>query len=225
MEEKKGIKIRLSSLILIIVILALITGLIYIFLENQNLNKKINNQDNTVISPNDNLSKTMTQDDSIINQLNAQLIEKDNAIAQLQKEITELKKTNSKNQTPTSTNNYTIGTIKNIYDVISDNDTKLVQAQKIAKEVMNAVNSKDWYYLAKMVGTDADYFVEYGIYNYNVDINNCRELDGEYIFNESYSFDKTKLESPKDIALGCMLIIEFEDDGGRIRINPNCTGV
>ena len=148
MEEKKGIKIRLSSLILIIVILALITGLIYIFLENQNLNKKINNQDNTVISPNDNLSKTMTQDDSIVNQLNAQLIEKDNAIAQLQKEITELKKTNSKNQTTTSTNNYTIGTIKNIYDVISDNDTKLVQAQKIAKEVMNAVNSKDWYYLA-----------------------------------------------------------------------------
>lgn len=124
----------------------------------------------------------------------------------------------------TNTNNYEINTIKNIYDVISDNDTEIEKAQKIAKEVMNAVNNKDWYYLAKIVGTDADYFVKYGIYNYNVGINDYQEIDGEYIFSETYDWDKTKLNSPKDISLGNMLIIKFED-GGKIVIDTNCTGI
>lgn len=224
MEEKKGIKISLFSVILIIVILVLIAGLIYVVLENQKLNKQIIGQDATAISTNNSSSKAMNQTDTFVNQLNSQLSEKDKTIDQLQKEISELKKTNSENQTTTSSNSYEIGTIKNIYDVISDNDTKLVKAQKIAKEVMNAVNNKDWYYLAKMVGTDADNFVKYGIYNYNIDVNNYEEYDGEYVFRESYDWDKTKLNSPKDISLGSMLIIEFED-GGRIVIEPNCTGM
>lgn len=131
----------------------------------------------------------------------------------------------SNNKTNTDTaNTYKIDKIKIVQNSYNDNDTKLVKAQKIAKEVMNAVNNKDYYYLAKMVGNDADNFVEYGIHNYSVNINDYEELDGEFIFKETYDWDKTKLNSLEDISLGTMLIIQFED-GGRVIIDPNCTGV
>ena len=70
---------------------------------------------------------------------------------------------------------------------------------------------------------DADYFVQYGISNYEVDINDYQKIDNEYVFNESYDFDTTKINSIKDIGLGRLLIIAFED-GGRISIDTNCTG-
>lgn len=131
----------------------------------------------------------------------------------------------SNNKTNTDTaNTYKIDKIKIVQNSYNDNDTKLVKAQKIAKEVMNAVNNKDYYYLAKMVGNDADNFVEYGIHNYSVNINDYEELDGEFIFKETYDWDKTKLNSLEEISLGTMLIIQFED-GGRVIIDPNCTGV
>jgi len=121
-------------------------------------------------------------------------------------------------------NVYEVTTIKNISDVISDSDTNLQKAQKIAKEVVDAVNNKDWYYLAKMVGRDADDFINYGIYNYSIDINNYRDIEGiKYVFFAKYDWDKTKLNNLEDIALGTMLVISFED-GGRINIYPNCTG-
>lgn len=224
MEEKKGIKISLFSAILMLIILALVIGIIYIFLENKKLNNQIIGHDDTAISTNNNSAKAMNATDNLVNQLNNQLSEKNKTIEQLENEITELKKNNSENQSSNSVNSYEIKVIKNIYDVISDNDTKIAKAQKIAKEVMKAVNDKDWYYLAKMVGTDADCFVKYGIYNYNVNVNDYEEYDGKYVFRESYDWDKSKLNSPKDISLGSMLIIKFED-GGRIVIDPNCTGI
>lgn len=120
---------------------------------------------------------------------------------------------------------YEVGEIKNIHDVISDGDTNFQKAQKIAKELMDAVNNKDWYYLAKMVGSDADYFIKYGIYNYNVDVNNYGDRDGiEFaFFDATIDWDKTKLNSLEDEGLGRMLVITFED-GGRIRITPFATG-
>ncbi len=141
----------------------------------------------------------------------------------LTNDTTNTTETNKVNDNQTSendsfSNTYKIDTIKTIYDVINDNDTKLVKAQKIAKEVMNAVNNKDWYYLAKIVGNDADNFIKYGINNYKVNINDYEESDDEYIFSETYESSKTTEEE-----LGNMLIIRFED-GGRIVTQPNCTG-
>lgn len=218
MEEKKSIKISLFSVILMLIIVVLAVGFIYMFLENQKLNKQIiGHVDN--LSANNDEPKKMNATDTLVSQLNTQLSEKNKTIEKLEKEINELKNTNSENQSSNSTNSYEIGTIKNIYDVISDDDTKLVKAQKIAKEVMTAVNNKDWYYLAKMVGTDADYFIKYGIYNYTINVNNYQEINGEYIFNETYETTSAVNES-----LGKMLIIKFED-GGRIVIDPNCTGI
>lgn len=219
-EEKKCIKISLFSVILILIILVLVVGIIYIFLENQKLYNQIIGHDDTAISTNNISSEAMNATDNLVNQLS----EKNKTIEQLENEIAELKKNNSENQSSDSTNSYEISTIKNIYDVISDNDTKIEKAQKIAKEVMSAVNNKDWYYLETMVGTDVDYFVKYGIYNYNVNVNDYEEYDGEYVFSESYDWDKSKLNSPEDISLGNMLIIKFEDSG-RIVIDPNCTGI
>lgn len=126
--------------------------------------------------------------------------------------------TSENNSNFSSINTYKIDTVRTIYDVISDNDSKLVKAQKIAKEVMNAVNNKDWYYLAKIVGNDADNFIKYGIYNYKVNITDYEQLDDEYIFYETYESNATIEEE-----LGNILIIKFED-GGRIAIDPNCTG-
>lgn len=123
-------------------------------------------------------------------------------------------------------NTYKIEELRNIYNIISDEDTELVKAQKIAKEVMNAANQKDWYYLAKLIGTDADNFIKYGIYNYNIDVNNCEYIEDfdEYVFWEEYDWDKSKLNSIKDVGLGKMLIVKFEEGGG-IVIDPFCTGV
>ena len=223
MEEKKYIKISLFSVVLMLVIVILVVLMTVVFLKNQKLNKQVMEYKSTILT-NTSSPKIMNQTDALVNQLNTQLSEKNKTIEKLQKEISELKNTNSENKSVASANSYEIGTIKNIYDVISDNDTKLAKSQKIAKEVMNAVNNKDWYYLAKLVGADADYFVKYGIYNYNVNVNDYKEYDGEYVFQESYEWDKTKLSSPKDITLGNMLIIKFED-GGRIVIDPNCTAM
>lgn len=213
MEEKKGIKIGLFSIILILILIVLLIGFIYMSLKNQKLNKKLIEYSDTTI----NSTEKMNETGSLVNQLN----EKMETIEQLEKENAELKKNNTSNQL---SNSYEIGTIKNIYDVISDNDTKITKAQKIATEIMSAINNKDWYYLAKMVGTDADNFINYGIYNYTVNINDYQEINGEYIFNETYDWDKAKLISPKDVSLGSMLVIKFED-GGRIVIKPNCTGI
>lgn len=216
MEEKKGIRIGLFSIILILILIVLLIGIIYMSLKNQKLNKKLIEYDDTI----SNSTEKMNETGSLVNQLN----EKTKTIEQLEKENAELKKSNTSNQLSNSSNSYQIGTIKNIYDVISDNDTKIAKAQKIANEVMNAINNKDWYYLAKMVGISADNFINYGIYNFNVNINDYEEINGEYIFDETYDWDKTKLNSPKDVSLGNMLIIKFEDDG-RIVIYPNCTGI
>ena len=117
-----------------------------------------------------------------------------------------------------------VGTIKNIIDVISDNDTNAQKAQIIAKELMDAVNNKDWYYLAKMVGKDADYFIKYDIHDYSIDINDYIDNEGTtFVFTSKYDWDKTKLNSLEDVSLGTLLVIEFED-GGKINIYPNCTG-
>lgn len=95
MEEKKGIKISLFSVILMLIILVLIIGIIYMFLLNK---QRIGNVD-TAISSKNNSSQAMSETDTLVNQLNNQLSEKNKTIEQLEKEIANLKKTNS-DQTP-----------------------------------------------------------------------------------------------------------------------------
>lgn len=212
MEENKNKKISLSSIIFILIILILIAIIVYLLLTNtQTIN-------NTTLGASHSLSTETTDINTIIS-------EKDNTIEQLEKEISEFKNTISGSQSSDSTNNsYQIGTIKNLSDAFSDNDAQSVKAQKIAQEVMNAVNNKDWYYLAKMVGTDADSFINYGIYNYKIDTNKYDKHDNKYVFTETYDWDKSKLSSPNDISLGHALVIEF-DENGRILIDTNCTGI
>lgn len=220
MEENKQIRIGLFSVVLLIILFVLLIGFMYMFLENKKLNKKVIEYNDITVQLNSSTPK-INELNSLVNELN----EKNKTIEQLEKENDELRKNNTSKQPSNSINIYEINQIKNIYDIISDSDTKIVKAQKIANEVMNAINNKDWYYLAKMVGTSADDFINYGIYNYKVDINDYEEINGEYIFGESYDWDKTKLSDPKDVSLGSMLIIKFEDGGGRIVIYPNCTGI
>lgn len=220
MEEKKGIRISLFSLIYLLIIFILIVICVYLLLSNKELSKqKIEGG----ISTKNELSKAMDENESMISQLNNQLVEKNKTIENLEKEIDELKKNNTEDQKLNLTNIYKIERIKNVHDVFSNDDSEIVKAKKIVEEVVNAVNSKDWYYLAKLIGNDADYFVQYGISNYEVDINDYQKIDNEYVFNESYDFDTTKINSIKDIGLGRLLIIAFED-GGRISIDTNCTG-
>ncbi len=220
MEENKRIRIGLFSVVLLIILFVLLIGFMYMFLENKKLNKKVIEYNDITVQLNSSTPK-INELNSLVNELN----EKNKTIEQLEKENDELRKNNTSKQPLNSINIYEINQIKNIYDIISDSDTKIVKAQKIANEVMNAINNKDWYYLAKMVGTSADDFINYGIYNYKVDINDYEEINGEYIFGESYDWDKTKLSDPKDVSLGSILIIKFEDSGGRIVIYPNCTGI
>ncbi len=211
MEGKKNVEISLVSVVLILIIILLVAGIIYVFLENQELNKQIIGYNNT-----NNSSSETNELNTLVSQLSNQLSEKNKTIERLEKEIDEFKNDNSEKQ---SINTYEIGTIKNYYDVISNNDSNLIKAQKIAKEVMNAVNNKDWYYLVKMVGVDADAFIKYGIYNYTINVDDYEEINGEYIFKEKYDTTVEVRES-----LGALLIISFED-GGRIVIDPNCTGI
>ena len=91
MEEKKGIKISLFSVILMLIILVLIIGIIYMFLLNK---QRIGNVD-TAISSKNNSSQAMSETDTLVNQLNNQLSEKNKTIEQLEKEIANLKNTNS----------------------------------------------------------------------------------------------------------------------------------
>ena len=203
MDEKKGKGSSIFLVIFIIITILLGAGLVYMFLENQKLNNKILELDKTAI-----------------------LSEKDKTIEQLQKEITELnnKTTAIQTTTPVTTSSESTPTLKNYYDTFSKDDTKLVKAQKIAKEFTDAVNNKDWYYLAKIGGSAADNYIEYGIHNYKLDVNQYEQYDDEYVFNATFDWDKSKLGNLKDISLGTMFIVTFHE-GGRIEISPNCTGI
>jgi len=107
----------------------------------------------------------------------------------------------------------------------SNNKTNLDKAKRIAKEVEKAVNDENWDYLDKNAAAGSNAFKDYGIYNYVVDIDNYEYIEeyNEYVFRESYDWDRTKIESLKDVSLGKMLIIKFEDNG-KIVIDTNCTG-
>lgn len=208
MGEKR--KISTGVIILIIVLIVALTSVTTILIY-----KELNNRQNEKINNND-----------TINQLNtiANNEEKDKTILELRKQIEELKKNNSEEKSLESTKKYEISTLKNIYDVISDSDTEITKAQKIAREVEKAVNNEDWYYLAKLIGSGADHFIQYGIYDYEINYDTCEKIsEGKYLFMESYSWDKSKLSSIKDVSLGRMLIIKFEA-GGKIEIYANCTG-
>ncbi len=140
--------------------------------------------------------------------LNQQLSERNNT-----NEITNNTETNS-------INTYKVENIKNIYDAYVDEDSNLIKAQKIVKELIDTVNNKDWYYLAKIVGTDADDFIKYDICNYNVNVDDYQELGNKYVFNETY---ETTIDT-KSVGLGKLLIITFEDSDS-IKIDVNCTGL
>ncbi len=107
---------------------------------------------------------------------------------------------------------------------VSNTDDNLTKAKKIVEELVNAVNNKDAIALERLVGQDADTFSKYGIYQYSVNPAEYKVYENKYVFREEYSWDKTKLTSPKDISLGKLLVIEFTENG-EVRADPFCTGI
>ncbi len=128
--------------------------------------------------------------------------------------------------TPTETKqeNTTTATdikVTNFEGIFDESDTEVVKAQKIAKEVMTAINNKDLARLEQMMGYKPEYIIEYDIHNYNVDVDNHEYIEDEYVFTETY--EGNTITSGGQIT-GYNLIIRFETDG-KIHVEPTCSGI
>ena len=156
------------------------------------------------------LLKANSETDLLIGQLKTQLNEKNKKIDELT-----IQGNCDKEE---MTNSYQIKSFSNIYDIITNTDSKTEKAKIIAKNIMDSVNNKDWYFLAKTIGDDTDNFIKYGITKYNIDLNGFKESDGKYVFNESYDWNKSKLSSLDEAKLGKKLIITFSKDD-KISVN------
>ena len=122
--------------------------------------------------------------------------------------------------TTTETNN-----IPSLQEIYNDSDTDLVKAQKIAKEVMNAVNNKNYDFIKKNVNEgEVENIKKYDIHNYSIDLDNYRKIDEqgiyEYVFDETYSSNITE---DQESEMGNMLVVSFED--GKIIVDMFCTGI
>jgi hypothetical protein len=151
----------------------------------------------------------------VYDKMNEKNVETENVTTNTEK----IQTNNTSTNTSTETN-----TVKRYQDAYNENDTDLVKAQKIAKEVMNAINSKDYDYLAQMVGEgDVEGVKKYDVHNYKVDLDNYRKIDelNEFVFDEKY---ESNISNDLESELGFMLVITFEVDG-KIRIDINCTGI
>ena len=220
MEENKEKKNNAYTIISIVIIIMLTISLAFLVWKNQQLTEKVKEYEDSCL---------VYYSNSLNNYV------KTNEIAEESSNITnDVQDTNENEQLDNSTKNnnsidVTTVALKRWQDCYSDDDTEEEKAKKIATELMNAVNNKDWYYVAKMVGGNSDLFIKYGISDYNINANECMnlgslngsEFEGEYAFSEKYDWDKTKVENPE--SFGGLLIIKFED-GGRIEIDPLCTG-
>ena len=216
MEETKSKKISVFSIISIIVIVILIVGLVLMFWNNRKLNDQI------IKLKSDDIRKSSLNTTNISNEFSNEL---NQSTEQLQNETN----TYSENQEIVSTTIYKTQALNKLSDLYLESDSEHDKAKKIAKSFENAVNNKDWYYLYKLCGTKTDLFIEYDIHNYKVDIDNSYNLasleiensEHEFIFNETFDWDKTKAAS-LDGYFGGMLIIEFENNEPSIA--PLCTG-
>lgn len=216
MEENKEKKNNAYTIISIVIIIMLTISLAFLVWKNQQLSEKVKEYEDSCLADYSN---------SLNNYVKTNDIAKESSNSEDTNE-NEQPNNSTKN---TSSNDVTTVTLKRWQDCYSDDDTEEEKAKKIATELMNAVNNKDWYYVAKMVGGDSDLFIKYGISDYNINANECMnlgslngsEFEGEYAFPEKYNWDKTKVENPE--SFGGMLIIKFED-GGKIEIDPLCTG-
>ena len=213
MEETKSKKISVFSIISIIVIVILIVGLVLMFWNNRKLNDQI------IKLKSDDIRKSSLNTTNISNEFSNEL---NQSTEQLQNETN----TYSENQETTI---YKTQALNKLSDLYLESDSEHDKAKKIAKSFENAVNNKDWYYLYKLCGTKTDLFIEYDIHNYKVDIDNSHNLasleiensEHEFIFDETFDWDKTKAAS-LDGYFGGMLIIEFENNEPSIA--PLCTG-
>ena len=216
MEETKSKKISVFSIISIIVIVILIVGLVLMFWNNRKLNNQI------IKLKSDDIRKSSLNTTNISNEFSNEL---NQSTEQLQNETN----TYSENQEIESTTIYKTQALNKLSDLYLESDSEHDKAKKIAKSFENAVNNKDWYYLYKLCGTKTDLFIEYDIHNYKVDIDNSYNLasleiensEHEFIFDETFDWDKTKAAS-LDGYFGGMLIIEFENNEPSIA--PLCTG-
>ena len=216
MEETKSKKISVFSIISIIVIVILIVGLVLMFWNNKKLNDQI------IKLKSDDIRKSSLNTTNISNEFSNEL---NQSTEQLQNETN----TYSENQEIVSTTIYKTQALNKLSDLYLESDSEHDKAKKIAKSFENAVNNKDWYYLYKLCGTKTDLFIEYDIHNYKVDIDNSHNLasleiensEHEFIFDETFDWDKTKAAS-LDGYFGGMLIIEFENNEPSIA--PLCTG-
>lgn len=134
---------------------------------------------------------------------------------------------NSNNIAQDSSKTYEIKDFKNVWDIYSDNDTEEEKAKKIANTVETAINEKDYYFLAKLIGASTDTIIKYGFTNFKVDINSIKKGNdyNGYYFNTTYDWDKTKIKNPSDESIGNVLVITFDNNSKNyINIEPFCTG-
>ena len=116
-----------------------------------------------------------------------------------------------------SNKEYTMGNASSLYDW---KDSKEVSAKKIAEGVAKAINNKDYYFLGKSAGADADDVIKYGISNYKVSDNATISPNDSnaYVFSVSYDVAPDKKAAFDNDALGNMLVISFKE-GGRLEIS------
>ena len=136
---------------------------------------------------------------------------------------TDINEINNNAQADNTTTTTNTSTSERSLQIYNDNDTDLVKAQKIAKEVMNAVNNKDYDYLEQLVSKDeVERIKKYDVHNYSVNLDNYREFDelNEYVFDETYG---SNIPENQESELGNMLVVSFEADG--IHVDMFCTGI
>lgn len=226
-----------TTAILIIIITILVIFVIALTLNINSLNKSLTEkkeQISRIEANSQEMQKTLNnkiqEEKEINNTLKNQTVNESKSNTAVENTANTVEST-SKNTTASTTSDslatYEIKELKSIYSVFTDDDTNEEKAKKIAKEIEKAANNKDYYFLAKATGDNADTFIQYGITNFKVDINSMQaytEDREEYTFVTDYDWDKTKLKSRQDISLGNLLTITFKD-GGRIDIELFGTGI
>ena len=92
MEEKKN-KVSLLSIVLILIMLVLVAGMVYMFLQNQKLNEKLIEKESTISKVESNSNAKMNETETLMEQIN----QKNNEIKELKERLAIKEIQNNKN--------------------------------------------------------------------------------------------------------------------------------
>ena len=204
MEEKKGTKVSLLSIVLIIILFVMVAGMVYLYLQNKKLNEKIIASSETIGKSDNETTEKLSEISSLSNQiatLKKELAEKDEKIKELAG--------NTTNSNVVSNTINKIDTSKDlIYTVtktVKDNQGKDIKCEipqinlnydsikkineKIIEEMSKSANGtgflpKTEYYekdnlISLFVSIDGEGGSLYNYMVYNIDKNTGKELTNE----------------------------------------------